>query len=304
MVKPTIDYLLIGLFVLSGIATFVWLVFWLAGSGRLPAEREVDMVFRHSVHGLTRGTVVQFMGVQVGTVESVRLLPGDPPLVHVRAFVEEDTPVGPGTRASVEAELITGIALIRLDHRPDEPAVYHQVDPGVEEIATRPDTFRGTLDQLPDLVAEATELLGRAQRLLSDDNLTRMEETLAAVETVASAVAERRAQIDRALLGAADAMGHVQGSAEAFEELLQDLRPALESTARSAEQVAEDLRTWLERHQEPLEAFVEGGLGRTGEVMEALQRALGELERLGRRLGEDPSRAIFREAEDAIELPP
>jgi hypothetical protein len=68
--------------------------------------------------------------------------------------------------------------------------------------------------------------------------------------------------------------------------------------------MARDMQAWLDRHQEPLEEFVEGGLGRAGEVMARLERALTELERLGRRLGEDPARAIFREPEDAIDLPP
>jgi phospholipid/cholesterol/gamma-HCH transport system substrate-binding protein len=302
--KPTINYLLVGLFVLAGVAVFIWLVFWLVGAGRLAAERPVDMVFRDSVHGLAEGSVVQFMGIEVGAVSSVRLVGSDPPLVQVRAHIREDTPIGSGTRASVEAELITGIAQVRLAHSPDEPAVYHGLDPAVEEIATRPDNLMHLLDQLPQLAEEATELLARAQRLLSDDNLARVEQTLEAVESVTSAVAGRREQIDRMLSRAAEAAGHVRGSAESFEELLETLRPQLASTARNAERAAEMLQDWLQRHQEPLEAFVEEGLGQAGDVMQRFQRALGELERLARRLGQDPSRVVFPETEDAIELPP
>jgi phospholipid/cholesterol/gamma-HCH transport system substrate-binding protein len=274
--KPSIHYVLVGLFVLFGIALFAFLLVWLVGIGRIPAERPIDMVFRDSVQGLVVGSRVQFMGIDVGAVETVRLVGADPPLVQVRARVRDDTPIGAGTRAAVEAELITGIAEVRLYHAPDERAVYHQLDPGVEEVATRPDSLLALMNRLPELTREATDLLQRAQRLLSDDNLARVEQTLESVERIAAAV----------------------------EDLIDDLRPQLADTARSARDVAASLRDWLERHEAPLDAFVEEGIGQAGAVLERFQGALAELERLGRRLGEDPSRIVFPETQDAIELPP
>jgi phospholipid/cholesterol/gamma-HCH transport system substrate-binding protein len=303
-VKPSINYFLVGLFVLSGIGLLAGLVVWLVGIGRIPAERPIDMVFRDSVQGLMEGSRVQFMGIDVGAVESVRLLGTDPPLVRVRARVRDDTPIGPGTRAAVEAELITGIAEVRLYHAPDERAVYHRLDPAVEEVATRPDNLLALLNRLPELTETAIDLLNRAQRLLSDDNLARVEQTLLAVERVTSVLAEQREQIDLMLSLAADAAGSVRQSAAAFEGMMGDLRPPLADTARSARAMAETLRDWLERHEEPLGAFIEEGIGQAGELLERFQDALAELERLGRRLGEDPSQIVFPETQDAIELPP
>jgi phospholipid/cholesterol/gamma-HCH transport system substrate-binding protein len=302
--KPSIHYLLVGLFVLVGIALFAFMVVWLAGIGRIPAERPIDMVFRDSVQGLTAGSRVQFMGIDVGAVETVRLVGTDPPLVQVRARVRDETPIGTGTRAAVEAELITGIAEVRLYHAPDERAVYHRLDPGVEEVATRPDSLLALMNQLPELTDEAIDLLQRAQRLLSDDNLARVEQTLESIDQVAAAVAERRAQIDQMLSRAADAAGSVRGSAAAFEDLIDELRPQLADTARSARDLAQTLGDWLERHEEPLDTFIEEGIGQAGQMLERFQGVLAELERLGRRLGEDPSRIVFPEAQDAIELPP
>jgi phospholipid/cholesterol/gamma-HCH transport system substrate-binding protein len=309
--KPTLNYVLVGLFVLAGVATFLWLVFWLVGAGRIVAERPVDLVFRESVYGLQPGSMVQFMGINVGEVASVRLLSTDPPLVQVRVHIRRDTPVGPGTRGSIEYEFITGVTFVTLEHRPQEPAVYHAVDSGVEEIATVPNNLMAALDQLPQITAEATELLTRAGRLLSDDNLNRVADILSAVDSVTAAVAGRSEQIERALQQGADAAGHVRGAVEALEQLVEQVAPHLESgaeqfaaTVSSAEQVAAALQEWLQRHEAPLDEFVERGLGQAGEVMEDLQRTLRELERLGRRLGEDPSRIIYRETEDAIELPP
>jgi len=302
--KPSINYLLVGLFVLAGTGLVAWLVVWLVGVGRIPAERPIDMVFRDSVQGLMAGSRVQFMGIDVGVVEAVRLVGGDPPLVRVRARIRDDTPIGPGTRAAVEAELITGIAEVRLYHAPDERAVYHRLDPEVEEVATRPDSLLALMNRLPELTDEAIDLLDRAQRLLSDANLARLEQTLQSIESITSAVAGRADQIDRMLALAADAAGSARESAAAFEDLIGDLRPELAETARSAREVAESLRDWLERHEEPLDAFIEDGIGRAGKMLERFQGALAELERLGRRLGEDPSQIVFPEAQDAIELPP
>lgn len=309
--KPTLNYVLAGLFVLAGVATFLWLVFWLVGAGRIVAERPVDLVFRQSVCGLQPGSMVQFMGINVGEVASVRLLSRDPPLVQVRAHIRQDTPVGPGTRGSIEYEFITGITYVTLEHSPEQPAVYHDVDPRAEEVATVPNNLMAALDQLPQITTEATELLTRAARLLSDDNLNRVEDILAAADSVAAAVAGRSEQIERALQQGADAAGHVRGAVEALEQLVEQMAPHLESgaeqfaaTVSTAEQVARALQEWLQRHEATLDEFVERGLGQAGEVMEDLQRTLRELERLGRRLGEDPSRIIYRETEDAIELPP
>ncbi|MFU8815247.1 MAG: MlaD family protein [Pseudomonadales bacterium] len=309
--KPTLSYVLVGAFVLGGVAVFMWLVFWLVGLGRIDADRPVELVFRESVHGLQPGNIVQFMGINVGEVASVTLVERERPLVRVRAYISGDAPVGPDTRAMVDYELITGVTYVSLEHRPDEPAVYHDLVPEVMEIATVPNNLMAALDRLPPMAAAATDLLARAQQLLSDRNLRQVEEILVAVETITATFAGRSAQIERALEHGADAVAHVRGSARAIEELVEEMGPHLEggaeqfaATLRSAEEVAAALQQWLQRHEAPLDEFVERGLGQAGEVMDDLQRALRELERLGRRLREDPSRVIYGDAEDAIELPP
>jgi phospholipid/cholesterol/gamma-HCH transport system substrate-binding protein len=93
------NYVLIGAFTL---VTAILLLFFGLWAAKYSSERswtEYAVVFNEPVTGLTEGSSVQYNGISVGTVESLRLAPDDPRQVLARLKLQADTPVKVDTKA-------------------------------------------------------------------------------------------------------------------------------------------------------------------------------------------------------------
>lgn len=107
-------YFFEGLFIIGfALAAAVFAV-WLASSGR-----HDDVLYRirfaESVSGLVVGDTVQYRGIDVGTVKSMRIDPENPRLIVVDVSLRKETPVKTDTRASLTLKGITGVVFIELN---------------------------------------------------------------------------------------------------------------------------------------------------------------------------------------------
>ena len=64
------------------------------------------------------GGPVFYLGVEVGTVTAMEIIPGNPMRVRVDAEVLKSAPVNNGTYASMAFQGITGVAVIKLNAEP------------------------------------------------------------------------------------------------------------------------------------------------------------------------------------------
>jgi phospholipid/cholesterol/gamma-HCH transport system substrate-binding protein len=310
--SPRVSYIVVGLFVVVGALMGVVLSFWI-GEGRFERDlRPVVMVFEDSVSGLSTGSRVSFLGVEVGSVESLDLVTlAGSPMVRVRARVLETAPLGPDIRASLAIEGITGVSYVHLEPAPGRPARYYELETDATQIPTVPGDLRAAMERLPRLADAAQETLKRAQGLLSEQNVARVAETLTALESVAAAVADHRGSLARTLETTADAVAELRTAASAVTATATEARPGLlrgverfAAAADDAAAVTAELQSWLEANRPALEAFATGGLGRSAAVMADLEEVLEQLDALVRELREDPSEVLYRREEDAIVLEP
>ena len=70
------------------------------------------MFFEKDVGGLMLGGPVFYLGVGVGKVTAMDIIPGDPMRVRVDAEILESAPINSGTYASLAFQGITGVAVI------------------------------------------------------------------------------------------------------------------------------------------------------------------------------------------------
>lgn len=236
--NPRIRYVTVGLFVLSGAALFVMVAFWIGDGGMGRQTRGVQMIFEDSVVGLTEGSPVRFMGVEVGRVRSIELLTDGAPAVRVVADLAETTPRGRDVRASLAFEGITGVTYVNLESRPQLPAKTRGRGE-LPEIATASGNLRALMDDLPALADRADQLLERAGRLLSPENLSRVETSLAAVAELTEAAAGQRATVERTLTDAAAAVAELKTAASAIAATASEARaPVSRSVTELADAAA------------------------------------------------------------------
>jgi phospholipid/cholesterol/gamma-HCH transport system substrate-binding protein len=256
------SHVLVGLFVVTLAVAAAGFALWLA-SARLDRQVDVyEVVFRSAVSGLQNGAQVTYQGIQVGRVTRIRFDPDNVEHVLVEIEVEPTTPVTENTTARLQPQGITGIFYVqltgasndaeRLETRAAEPA----------QIPGRPSTIDRLTADAPELLNRGVVLLERATELLSDDNLTRLADTLDNLDRLTTALADEEEGV-APLLSDADA-------------LLAELRDAVDAVRTTTERLDAVAQT-VEADADDLMANATSGFERLNAATAELDRAASEM---------------------------
>ncbi len=159
-------------------------VFWL--SGQREATREYVLVTQKSVSGLNTQAQVRFRGLRAGKVRAIELDPKDPRNILITISIDADMPVTKGTTARLNYQGVTGLASVLLEDKGDnqEPLAGNDDEP--PRIALQPN-FMDTLgENASELMLQVRQVAERTSALLSEQNVKRISQTLANVETASS----------------------------------------------------------------------------------------------------------------------
>lgn len=302
--------LAVGLFVLSAIALGIVLTVWITGQKGSEAASRYHVMIDSDVSGLMLGGPVFFMGVQVGTVTDLLIVPGNPAAVRVELRVDDITPVDTGTWATLAAQGITGVSVINLSAAPGlHEALVAQAEQELPVIPYRDSGFSALLSSAPAVMDKLDELLANANALINEENREAMRETLANVQNLSGSLAGQSESI-AALPGTMDAaLGDIREVTEQLQSLLVSAGPDARETLGNLERASGDLQAitsrldgWLERHDDDIEAFGEEGLAQVPSLVEDTRAALEELEALLKTLRRDPSRAIYRPVQQEVQV--
>lgn len=298
----------VGLFVIAALTIGAVLTVWFTGQrGNVPVNR-YHVLITSDVSGLTLGGPVYFMGVQVGEVADLTILPGNPASVRVEIRVREEAPVDTGTWATLAAQGITGVSVINLSAEPGahDPLLAENGAP-LPVIPYRDTGFSALLSSAPDVLDKLDRLLANANVLLGEENQQAVADALNNIERLTQTLTGQEAQI-RALPGALDAtLTELRAVTSQVRSLLDEAGPKttraldhVEGTTAELHAVAARLDQWLERHDGDLDAFTADGLGQVPALISDTRDTLREMEKLLESLQRDPSRAVYQPASDAI----
>src|SRR5580704_14566693 len=108
------NYVAVGAFVLLVTAMALSFVLWYTNQHEKRIYLRYEIYFQGSVSGLTPGSPVRYLGVDVGKVSRIMIDPQQRNRVLVIADIEANTPIDPRTRASLSLQGITGLLYINL----------------------------------------------------------------------------------------------------------------------------------------------------------------------------------------------
>src|SRR6266581_796942 len=101
-----------------------------------------------SVAGLKVEAPVQYRGVHVGRVESIKIEPGVSGRINVRIGVQEDTPVTKSTYAQLGYQGVTGLAYVSLNDDGSSSELLKAAGGEPPRIGLRPSVFDSGLDMV------------------------------------------------------------------------------------------------------------------------------------------------------------
>ena len=179
------NYVLIGAFTLAVIAAAFGFVLWFQSLHTTKQRSPLRIVFEGPASGLRNGGSVNFNGIRIGEVVSVKL--DNPRRVVALAMVENNAPIRKDTLVGLEFQGLTGVAAISLKGGeeaapavpldedgvpmltadPERAAGRHRVDP--RHAAERQPDRRRQPGVGEELAAEPRDLHGLARAQLRED---------------------------------------------------------------------------------------------------------------------------------------
>lgn len=278
--ESRVNYLLVGLFVVSFIAGLVGFVFWLEDFRSMDNDMLYKVYFKESVSGLSRSASVKYRGVDVGAIESIRINPENSEEIELLLKVDKHTPVKEDSFAVLEFHGLTGLAFIELQGgSKDSPRLMPTSDePPVIESA--PSTFSRLNDSLPDIALNLLQALDRINTLLSHENLSNYNALLKNSAEITASIKnyddELEALLANGLAMENKAMVSLDKSADAADELVQLFRAFNDSLQRGDY----NLRALSAPTREQADAL----LDRLNALSVQLERTLSDIQRSPRDL--------------------
>src|ERR1700719_3612410 len=225
------NFVLIGSFTLAVIAAAFGFVLWFQSLHTTKARSPLRIVCEGPAAGLRNGGSVNFNGIRVGEVMSVKL--DNPRRVVALAMVENNTPIRKDTLVGLEFQGLTGVAAISLKGGEEGAPMVPLGEDGVPVLIADPnrlqdvtEAIRGTLQNINRLVA---------------DNQEAVKNSLHNLETFTNSLARNSTKID-------DVMAKVDGAMSKADNLMLGLNTLaggkdggeLSSMVKSIRELADD----------------------------------------------------------------
>src|SRR6202050_4404708 len=220
------NYAAVGAFVLVVALLGALFVYWYSDSREHRDYDRYEIYFTGSVSGLDKGAAVRYLGVGVGRVVDIVIDPRDSSRVEVIADIDSRTPISAHTVAELQLQGITGLLYIDLledkTNRRMAPEVASLRYPVIRSAPSRFDLFPSSL---PELVADAGEVVARANRLLGDDNLNAVASALANFNRASNTLPQTLREVSALIADLRGASAELTASARAARNVVDSVEP-------------------------------------------------------------------------------
>ncbi|MEW5838683.1 MAG: MlaD family protein [Pseudomonadota bacterium] len=294
--ETRIAYAAVGAFVLVLSGLFIALALWLGSSFSQTQYTKYQILTRDSVSGLSVGSAVKFLGVQVGSVNAIELANAEQ--VRIVLDVKESTPIKTDTVATIASQGITGLSLIELSGgTSDAPLLTGDPKTGeLPTIDTRPSLLRRLDVAVNRTLENVDDIAGEVKSVLNTQNQAELARILSNLALVSETMANERAQLsklldnsvrmtasaDKALASAPQVMSElnntlqsVQSMTASFKTTSQNISTLTQSLQQTATQTTEEIRL-IRRNLQP---EVDTLLSQSTATARALEALLRELDR-------------------------
>src|ERR1700750_947152 len=260
------NYVLIGAFTLAVIAAAFGFVLWFQSLHTTKARSPIRVIFEGPASGLRNGGSVNFNGIRIGEVISVKL--DNPRRVVALAMVENTAPLRKDTLVGLEFQGLTGVAAISLKGGGEAATSVPLDEDGIPVLTADP-------NRLQDVTEAIRATLQNINKVVAD-NQEGVKNSLEKLGVFPNSLSPNSERID----GIMSRVGGVMGKADSLMLGLNTLAGGKDGgelflTVKSIRELAEDFDK------------------RSGALMTGGRRTLGDISRAVNNLDRNPTRLLF-----------
>jgi phospholipid/cholesterol/gamma-HCH transport system substrate-binding protein len=260
------NFVLIGAFTLAVVAAAFGFVLWFQSLHTTKLRSPLRIVFEGPAAGLRNGGSVNFNGIRVGEVISVKL--DNPRRVVALAMVENNAPVRKDTLVGLEFQGLTGVAAISLKGGEETAPQVPLGEDGIPVLTADPNA-------LQDVTEAIRGTLQNINRIVSD-NQEAVKSSLHNLEAFTSSLARNSEKLDGLMLKVDGVMGKADNLMLGLNTLAGGKDGGeLFLAVKSIRELAEDFDK------------------RSGALMADGRRTLADISRAVNNLDRNPTRLLF-----------
>jgi phospholipid/cholesterol/gamma-HCH transport system substrate-binding protein len=283
------NYVAVGAFVLLVIAMAVSFVLWYTNQQDKHIYLRYEIYFPGTVNGLTPGSPVRYLGVDVGKVARISIDPQQRNRVLVIADIEATAPIDGRTLASLSLQGITGLLFIDLkqDGKSTVPGVLAD---GLHYpiIRSAPSDFN---------------------QVFSDENVRSFKATLDNARIASERLPATLRDVQELVADARSAMREVKGAAADLRGIEEHTAPDLETAVANMRHLSDnlsktsDLLEHFVADNEPVVTrFTHQSLPEFEQLLRESRQAARDFRDLSRSLKQNPSQLIYEPNYRGVEV--
>ena len=305
------NYVVVGAFVLLVLGMAVSFVYWYTDQKDKRTYQRYEIYYDGTVSGLTDGSPVRYLGVDVGKVAHITLEAPQRRRVEVIADIDATAPIGARTLALLSLQGVTGLLFIDLEEDPNStasgPLPQGQRYPVIRSAPSELDVL---LRSLPALANHAIELVEHMDQLFSDENVHAFKTTLQNARLASERAPALLREIGELVTDMKRASQDVDGAASDLRTVTDnsapDLKVTLANLRRLTESVAgtsERLNELVARNEPAITRFTGQGLPELERLLHESRDAVRDIRDLSRSLKQNPAELLYESNSRGIELP-
>lgn len=290
-------YVAVGAFVLTMVfLAFVGVIYFSAVAPTASFSR-YDIYFKGAVTGLSKGSGVAYNGIPVGKVSDVEIDPNNVEQIRVTVEINNNVVIKTDAKASVEANLLSGVASVLISKGTQEAPVL-TAKPGERYpvIAAHRSALANVYAHAPELLEKLNDIGDNLNALLSEENRKSVTQILASINKVTGDIAAHDKDLTDLFANANTAvgslgklLGHVDESYMAQDGIKDRLTHVLSDTDEAAKEIrlaAHDTRNVVNSFNTHTVSEVNELLHDARQLVAGVAGLAGELER-------DPSKLLY-----------
>jgi phospholipid/cholesterol/gamma-HCH transport system substrate-binding protein len=306
------NYFAVGAFVLLVLAMGISFVYWYTDQQDRRTYQRYEMYFEGSVSGLSAGSPVRYLGVDVGKVVRIQIDPQTRNRVQVVTDIDSTAPIDVRTRASLSLQGITGLLFIDLEQ---DPKVHSggELAQGLRYpvIASGKSNIETLLANLPNLTEHMVELVDRFNQVFSDDNVKAFSATLDNAKQASTRLPNTIRDLQELIGDVRHTLQGVQGTTSDLRAAISQATPGIEAAVGNIKKISDNLERTSERldgfvaeNQPGLSRFTQQSLPELEQLLRESRQAARDFRDLSRSLKANPSQLIYESAYHGVEVPP
>jgi phospholipid/cholesterol/gamma-HCH transport system substrate-binding protein len=305
------NYVVVGAFVLLVLGMALSFVYWYTDQRDKRTYTRYEIYYDGSVSGLTAGSPVRYLGVDVGKVAHIMLDPKNRKRVEVIADVEESAPVDTRTLALLSLQGVTGLLFIDLEEDPKATSTGPlPMGEHYPVIRSAPSDLDVLLRSLPALANHAIDLVDHMDQVFSEENVRNFKAALANVRVASDRAPTLLRQIEELVADLRHTSDEVDAAAADFHKVTHDsagdIKASLANIRRISDSLAsasDRLNDFVTQNEPALSRFTGQGLPELERLLHESRAAVRDIRDLSRSLQQNPNELLYESNYHGIELP-